>query len=212
MDAKLVNMNMKDATVLLVENYIEDPEALYTEIDESSTWSTFDVRVYGKVHKQPRLSFYQADDRRPYKYAGFDRTPQAWTEPVRSLATEIEDLMRAVTPTHAPITGALGNKYVDGNHYIGPHSDDKKDLFSDSFIASISLGATRDFVFVHKTTKERIVIPLKSGTLLLMGPGTQENWKHSVPVRKKCTEPRINITYRSVAPRGMNDLLSKYSS
>ena len=45
-----------------------------------------------------------------------------------------------------------------------------------SAIASLSLGAEREFIF-RKTTNpdERFAIPLISGSLLFMGKGCQEN-------------------------------------
>jgi alkylated DNA repair dioxygenase AlkB len=41
----------------------------------------------------------------------------------------------------------LINYYANGNNYIGYHSDDERDLKSNGVIASLSLGASRDFCF-----------------------------------------------------------------
>lgn len=86
------------------------------------------------------------------------------------------------------------NRYPDGDSYIGWHSDDEGDL---AFIVSVSLGAVRDFVFQHKETKEKIVLRLEPGSIVLMGKGCQQNWKH----RKKVKDPRINLTFRSILSR-----------
>jgi alkylated DNA repair dioxygenase AlkB len=200
-DTHFMDMKMEDATVMYCENFLQHPDMWYFLVDNSVEWTTFKVRVFGKIHDQPRQSFYQANDGHPYKYSGVDRKPEKWSTPVDEMIKEIEEAMSSLRPSHPSITGALGNKYRDGLDNIGAHSDDEKDLCKEAFIASISLGAERDFVFVHKRTNERRVINLKSGSLLLMGPGTQDNWKHSIPVRKRCTDPRINITFRSVIPR-----------
>lgn len=91
--------------------------------------------------------------------------------------------------------------YSDGTNYIGAHSDDESDLQENAFIVSVSFGATRDFVFTHKITKEKVSMILKSGSVVLMGGDCQKNWKHEVPKRLKIKEPRINLIFRSVIPR-----------
>ena len=40
--------------------------------------------------------------------------------------------------------------FPNGKHYIGPHSDDTRQLSSNSTIASISLGASRKFILTPK--------------------------------------------------------------
>ena len=37
---------------------------------------------------------------------------------------------------------------------------------------------------------------LTDGDLLLMLPGCQEKYQHSIPVRKRIKEPRLNLTFR----------------
>lgn len=44
----------------------------------------------------------------------------------------------------------LINYYANGNNYIGYHSDDERDLKKNGIIASLSLGASRDFCFQMK--------------------------------------------------------------
>lgn len=43
----------------------------------------------------------------------------------------------------------LVNRYSDGRHCIGEHRDDEKELSGGAPIASLSLGAERDFYFKH---------------------------------------------------------------
>ena len=44
----------------------------------------------------------------------------------------------------------LVNWYNDGQHYIGAHSDDERQLVKDSAIYSFSFGQKRDFVIKNK--------------------------------------------------------------
>lgn len=108
------------------------------------------------------------------------------------------------------------NYYRDGKDSIGFHSDKEEILEEGSTIASLSLGATRDFVIRHiKDTRlaqdmsddklrlkaleaAKQTIPLKSGSLLLMKKQTQKIYHHHVPKRLNVKSPRINITFRHI--------------
>jgi alkylated DNA repair dioxygenase AlkB len=90
----------------------------------------------------------------------------------------------------------LGNRYVDGSHNIGMHSDDERDL--NGPIVSISLGASRFFDIKSKLTKMKQRINLKNGSMLIMAGDTQKNYKHGVPIQKKIKSKRINLTFRVV--------------
>ena len=48
----------------------------------------------------------------------------------------------------------LVNWYRDGSDYIGPHSDDERELVKGAGIYCISYGATRDFVLCKKKDKK----------------------------------------------------------
>ena len=91
----------------------------------------------------------------------------------------------------------LLNLYHNGEEGVAWHSDDEKTLKPLGAIASLSLGASRKFSFRHKTTKEEISINLHAGQLLVMKDSTQINWLHSLPKTKKCTMPRISLTFRT---------------
>jgi len=92
----------------------------------------------------------------------------------------------------------LVNRYADGQDCMGAHSDDEPEIAHGSDIASISLGATRDFVIKHKHSKLKYTISLHSGDLLIMHWPMQRDWLHSVPKRLKVTEPRWNYTFRQL--------------
>merc|ERR1719300_805556 len=77
-----------------------------------------------------------------------------------------------------------------------------KELDENIPIASLTFGAERDFIFKHENKKtmniEDIKIVLKDGMLLLMHHPTNSYWYHGLPQRKKCLEPRINLTFRKI--------------
>jgi alkylated DNA repair dioxygenase AlkB len=96
----------------------------------------------------------------------------------------------------------LVNWYQDGNHYIGPHSDDETQLVPGSSIYSFSFGQERDFVVTSKKgvleTPFHESFAMKDNSLLIMEGDMQKNFKHQVPKRatSKVPHPRINITFR----------------
>ncbi len=84
------------------------------------------------------------------------------------------------------------------------HSDDEAELGRQPVIASLSLGETRTLLFRHRTRKElkTIKLALPNASLLLMAGDTQKHWRHGINAEKQVCGPRINLTFRSVTPRG----------
>jgi alkylated DNA repair dioxygenase AlkB len=90
----------------------------------------------------------------------------------------------------------LANYYDNGKRSIGFHADNEE-KGSTSCIASVSLGASRTFLF--RTTGEKepcLSLTMNGYSLLIMGQGCQENYQHSVPIDKTCKSSRLNLTFR----------------
>ena len=100
--------------------------------------------------------------------------------------------------TETKFNSCLLNLYHSGDEGMSWHSDDEKDLEENSAIASLSLGAERKFSFRHKQSKETVALMLEHGSLLVMKDITQTHWHHQLPKTKKVTQPRINLTFRSM--------------
>jgi alkylated DNA repair dioxygenase AlkB len=86
----------------------------------------------------------------------------------------------------------LINYYRDGNDSVAWHADDERELGQDLTIASLSLGAERDFELCPKNPSSRAVkvrVKLKNGSLLVMGKSLQSNGLHQVPKAKDVYEP-----------------------
>lgn len=95
----------------------------------------------------------------------------------------------------------LANLYRDGHDSMGWHSDNEPELGDEPAIASISLGAERDFLIRNcdrRAAAEKHVIPLTHGSLLLMQGKSQQDWQHALPKRRKVLAPRINLTFRLI--------------
>ena len=94
------------------------------------------------------------------------------------------------------------NRYANGQDSMGWHSDDEAELGEQPVIASLSLGATRDFALRERgATRQHSKIALSHGSLLIMHAGMQQHWQHSVPKRQGVMTPRINLTFRHIIHR-----------
>ncbi|EAW17351.1 alpha-ketoglutarate-dependent dioxygenase AlkB family protein [Aspergillus fischeri NRRL 181] len=105
----------------------------------------------------------------------------------------------------------LVNYYASGDDSIAYHSDDELFLGPNPCIASLSLGAKRDFLMKHKAVEGVEATPVKmalaDGDMVVMRGETQANWLHSIPKRRgsrgEARQGRINITFRrAVVPAG----------
>ena len=102
-------------------------------------------------------------------------------------------------------------RYKDGMDKMGFHKDDEKELCRETPIASLTLGAERDFVFKHEDKAAKIVdekLLLQDGLLLLMHAPTNRFWYHAIPQRKACKIPRINLTFRQIKQQWTKEVLS----
>jgi alkylated DNA repair dioxygenase AlkB len=160
---------------------------------ESAEWAQREVKVYGKIYPQPRLTAWYGDPEASYTYSGLTWEPLPW---LPLLATWREQLQQALG---VPFNSVLLNLYRTGQDKMGWHADDEKELGPDPVIASISLGAERRFQIRPKDKSTPSVnIPLGHGSLLVMGSGVQQRYSHALPAAAKIDLPRINLTYRQI--------------
>lgn len=165
-----------------------DFKRLMQEVD----WVSDVLKIFGKTIITRRKVAFQGDEGIHYTYSGFKKNASVWTPTVIKIKDRIEK------ETGHTFNSCLLNLYHNGTEGMGWHSDDEKELKPRACIASVSLGAERAMSFRHKTTKKTLTFQLENGSLLLMEGPIQEHWQHSLPVRKKVLDPRINLTFRSI--------------
>jgi alkylated DNA repair dioxygenase AlkB len=76
------------------------------------------------------------------------------------------------------------------------HSDSEAAHGRHTTIASLSLGATRKFAFLHQRTRERRDMMLRHGQFIVMRGDTQRHWLHAVAKTATVSTPRISLTFR----------------
>lgn len=192
-DTDGIKLPLAGADVSYYRNFI--PEDKCTEIFEQllaqTNWRQDDIKVFGKVYAQPRLTALYAENDQPYSYSNITMHP----EPFTPLLLELKAALKRVSA--ADFTTVLLNLYRDGSDSNGWHADDEKELGQNPVIASLSFGAVRDFKFREKANKSNTYkMQLEPGSLLLMQGATQHLWQHQIPKTKKVVGPRINLTFR----------------
>ena len=153
--------------------------------DAGSGWRQNDIRVFGQWHKEPRLTAWWGP---AYQYANVSWPSQPLDGEVGVLTNRVMQL------AGADYNGVLVNGYRDGQDSMGWHRDNEPEIDPTS-IASLSLGATRTFKIRDRRSRQVFNVELSHGDLLVM-EHLQDVHEHSVPKRKKVSEPRMNFTFR----------------
>lgn len=168
-------------------------DTLFKELLETIPWQQDEIRVYGKVHRQPRLTALYGNEGKPYSYSGITMQPLPWNVLLQDIKDKVEKIAGVSFST------VLLNLYRDGSDSNGWHADDEKELGRNPVIASVSFGAERYFHMKHRSDKnQKQKILLENGSLLIMKGPTQHHWMHQIPKTARPIEPRINLTFRII--------------
>ncbi|PAV20608.1 2OG-Fe(II) oxygenase family [Pyrrhoderma noxium] len=162
-------------------------------LDNLDTWYHPVLKVYGKEKIQSRsIAAYATDEQIPVKYSGhLVNLHLEYPMVLLQIQKKVEDFL-GVSFNHVML-----NKYQSGNEYIGKHRDTKEN----NLIASLSLGAERTFIMSPNKTLsgvEKFSWKLLNGSILVMGKGVQDNWKHEIPKEPSVKTKRISLTFRQI--------------
>jgi len=156
-------------------------------------WRHDKLYRFGSEIYLPRYSAWYGDSDKPYTYSGLTLQPNSWNKGLLYIKKEIEKTV------DIQFNSVLMNWYRDGADYLSWHTDAEKELGQNPVIGSVNFGATRDFLIrSNNDSSEKLKIPLKNGTLLIMKGQLQHFWQHSVPKRAKIKELRFNLTFREI--------------
>jgi alkylated DNA repair dioxygenase AlkB len=161
---------------------------LLETLTASLPWQQTEITMYGKTHLTPRLVCWIGDF--DYTYSGITNEGQPWTPELADLRDRLE------AATGARYNSCLANLYRDGRDQVRWHSDDEPELGPQPTIASLSLGAERDFKLKRQSDGEVFTVPLRHGDLIVMRDESQADYRHSIPRRARVTETRVNLTFR----------------
>jgi alkylated DNA repair dioxygenase AlkB len=158
----------------------EEGDALVAELLETTRFAADTRLMYGKRVAVPRETAGRGD-----------RMSQPWTPRLLAVRERLEALLA---------TGfdyVFVNRYRDGRDSVAWHGDHE---ISGKVVASLSLGATREFDFRPRPGTDlrprTIALDLAHGDLVVMRGETQRYWEHRVRKDPRVHEQRINLTFR----------------
>ncbi len=192
---QLIQFQVPDADILYYPAFYNLAAAneIYQKLVQDIPWQQDDIRVFGKVYPQPRLTALYGNEGRSYSYSNITMLPHPWNLLLQKLKNQVEAVADTV------FTTVLLNQYRDGKDSNGWHADNEKELGHNPVIASLSFGATRNFQMKHNHLKDqKLNLLLEHGSLLIMKGTTQHFWKHQIPKTAKPVQPRINLTFRVI--------------
>lgn len=194
MNVNFQNIINKDGIAIYHGCIIEDERLgpISNDLLNKIAWQQEQLVMFGKEITTKRKVAFYADNNIAYTYSNKTKTGLTWIPILLEIKTFIE------RHTQTTYNACLLNLYHSGDEGMGWHSDDEKEIKTNSSIASLSIGAVRKFSFKHKSTKETVSVLLESGSLLEMKGALQTHWLHALPKSKKVAEPRINLTFRQM--------------
>ncbi|MEM0933943.1 MAG: alpha-ketoglutarate-dependent dioxygenase AlkB [Bacteroidota bacterium] len=188
-------LELPDSDIWYYPSFLAKQEAdrYFHLLKNKTPWRQDNIKLFGKVYAQPRLTALYANNDKSYSYSNITMYPQRFNEELLSLKKRID------TEANIEFTTCLLNLYRDGKDSNGWHSDDEKELGQNPVIASVTLGTERFFHLRHKSNKAlKHKILLEHGSLLLMKGQTQHFWQHQIAKTSKKIGERINLTFRVI--------------
>ena len=192
---RIIPLNLVDCDITYYPDFIDVHKAngYFKHFKNTIPWQQDEIKIFGKVYEQPRLTAFFSVNSKPYSYSNLMMQPHTFTKELLELKRNIE------TEVHIEFTSCLLNLYRNGKDSNGWHADDEKELGNNPTIASLSLGQERIFHLRHKKNKDlKHKMVLEQGSLLLMKGETQHHWLHQLPKTTKPIGERINLTFRII--------------
>ena len=150
-----------------------------------------EVMVYGRVCHQHRCVGFYSNASGGYRYSGIVAEPTPLHPCLQELLQHVNDVFQT------DFNGILINKYVNGEDYIGKHSDSEIGLDKLGQVLALSYGASRKFRIRDKHTGKIVMdVPTGHNQFILMSGNFQREFTHEVPIEKKVNGVRYSFTFR----------------
>lgn len=155
-----IDLQLPDATIYYYPNFFSTPTSnkYYDALLHNIKWQQDNITLFGKTHKQPRLTALYANNGKPYSYSNIIMHPHNFVKELEDIKHKVELVAKHI------FTTCLLNLYRDGNDSNSWHADDEKELGINPIIASISFGEERWFHLKHKTVpslKHKLILHQK---------------------------------------------------
>ena len=165
---------------------------LFNEIATTVVWRR-EVDAFGE---QKRETYYCGEAGCVFTYAGLTLTPNPWPQPVLRARALVADVLGLPLSS---LSACLLNNYPAGCGSIPWHHDEVRAHGAARTVATLSLGAAREFRLRRKGGAEGAEesVLLEAGDVLLMAGDTQEHYEHALP-SMPFDGHRISLTFRSI--------------
>jgi len=192
--------DLQNAKLAFIPNYLDQIQSghlmrsLIAELD----WQQPVLKMFGREVASPRVHSWHGDEHAHYQWSGRTWQPQPWVPKLDAIRDDLKQTL------NIRFNSCLVNRYRSGDDAMGWHADNESELGKNPVIASVSIGALRDFDLRYSRTDsseskiESFRIPLGDGSLLVMYGETQHYWKHRVRRQRQVTGERLNLTFRFI--------------
>lgn len=185
--------DLPDASwVLFYEHWLSGDvtSSLYQQLLATVSFERRSVTIFGRPVPQPRLIAWCGAT--TYRYSGLTLPPRAVPACLTGVFSEVS------TAAGTEFNHLLLNLYRDGQDSMGMHADDEAELGPAPVVATLTLGAPRQFLLRARRGSHRAAFTLGDGSLLIMGGQCQKEYVHGIPKTRKAVGPRLSITFRRV--------------
>ena len=89
--SEIIKLPLQDAEIEYYPQFygLEEANALFDALYQHTPWIEEDIRVYGKIYKQPRLTAFFANNQKTYGYSNISMTPQPFTPLLNAIKTKV---------------------------------------------------------------------------------------------------------------------------
>ena len=150
------------------------------------------VKMFGRYVNIPRLQIAYGDPGLKYIFSGTQIPAKNWNSLIYEIKTEIEKKYSY------NYNFCLINSYKNGNHSIGQHRDDEKQLDLSAPIIGVSFGQERALIL--KKNNKNLKIILGHESLFSLNYPTNRFWTHGIPKDRLIHNPRVCLTFRKLIP------------
>ena len=185
-----------DNYVEYIENFSDDDTLLDEVWDECEAMDLSNKR-------NKTASKWLSTTKTPYYYT--DTDPVHESEDITQSQFKAINKLRSIVSEHPEVDGPLDAclvlKYSSSSSSTSIHDDSEDSIDQKKSICSFSTGCDRTLEFYDKASikKPKMVkcIRMKNNSLVIMRPGTQQNFKHAVRAepKSKDSDPSAQIRY-----------------
>lgn len=187
-------LELEKNALILYPNFFDKTrsDTFFTALLDSVDWQQHYLTLYGQKIPFPRLMCWMGQSGASYSFSGNTFQPLDWNSTVLSIKKELEEVL------NTEFNSVLLNLYRNGSDSMSWHADDEPELGTEPIIASVSLGAERNFAWKPKSGGLSKKVLLPHGSLLVMKGHFQSEFLHALPKMKRSDKNRINLTFRAI--------------